>query len=202
MSHKAFRASFTLAAAGYIAPGDTEGRGHLPLGQGNGTSQTVAQADDLRLPGSEALLDQDPDPQGAVPVVEIVQHGIVHPHHVHQLQGVALFVRVNGVRKRYLPLQFFLAAKIHEDLIFDTPGDIGGQTRAFGRVKAGDALDEPDGADGDQILLIGALRVVFLEQVKQKEEFARSKMTPQGSPNFKYMSKWNSSLVLPFLTTI
>ena len=62
--------------------------------------------------------------------------------------------------------------------IFNTPGGVGGQPGALLRVKAGDPLDEADGADGDEILLIGALGIVLFEQVKQKEEFSRSKTTP------------------------
>ena len=202
MSHRAFRVSFTLAASLYIGPGDAEGRGDLPLGQGDGAAQPVPQADDLRLPGGQPVPHQLVQPQGAVPVVDVVQHGVVHAHHVHQLEGVALLVRLDGVRQGALPLELFLAAEVLENFIFNATGGVGGQAGALLRVKAGDALDEADGADGDQVLLVGALGIVFLEQVKQKEEFARSKMTPQGSPNFKYMSKWNSSLVLPFLTTI
>ena len=202
MSHKAFRASFTLSASQYIGPGNPEGGGDFPLGQGDGAAQPVPQADDLRLPGGQTFPDELMEPERAVPVVDIVQHGVVHAHHVHQLEGVALLVCLNGVRQGDLPLELFLAAEVHENFIFNAAGGVGGQAGALLRVKAGDALDEADGADGDQVLLVGALGIVFLEQVKQKEEFARSKMTPQGSPNFKYMSKWNSSLVLPFLTTI
>lgn len=80
--HKAFRASFTLVAARYIAAGDPERGGHLPLGQGDGTAQPIAQADDLRFPGGKALRHQPVQLPGAVPVVKIVQHGVVHAHHV------------------------------------------------------------------------------------------------------------------------
>ena len=110
--------------------------------------------------------------------MDVVQHGVIHSNHIHQLQGVALFVRLDGVREGYLPLELFLAAEVHEDLIFDAPGGVGGQTRPLLRVEAGDALDEPDGADGDQVLLVGALGVVFFGRLKQKEEFSRSKTTP------------------------
>ena len=48
---KAFRASLTLVPAGYIAPGDAEGGGDLPLGEGNGPAQAIAQADNLRFSG-------------------------------------------------------------------------------------------------------------------------------------------------------
>ena len=80
---KAFRASLTLVPAGYIAPGNAECGGDLPLGQGDGAAQAVAQADDLRLPGRQALLDQSPEPLGAVPVMEVLQHGVIYTDDVH-----------------------------------------------------------------------------------------------------------------------
>ena len=57
---------------------------------------------------------------------------------------------------------FLARPKAHEDLIFNAPGGIGCQTRPFGRVKGGDPLDQPNGANGYQILLIRRLGVVFL----------------------------------------
>lgn len=39
--------SFTVAALGYIAPGNAECGGDLPLGQGDGAAKTVPQTDDL-----------------------------------------------------------------------------------------------------------------------------------------------------------
>ena len=158
---KAFRASFTLSAAGHIAPGDAEGGGDLPLGQGYGAAQAVAKPDDFRLPGGEALLDQLVKPQGVVPVVEVLQHGVVHPHDVHELEGVSVLVGVDGVGEGHLPLELFLTPEVHEDFVFDAPGGVGGQAGPFGGVEAGDALDEADGADGNQVLLVGALGVVF-----------------------------------------
>ena len=166
--HKAFRASLTLAAAGYIAAGDAEGDGDLPLGQGDRAAQPIPQADDLGLPGGQTFPHQAADPQGAVPVVDVVQHGVIHPHHVHQLQGVALFVGVDGVGEGHLALELLLAAEIHQDLIFNAPGGVGGQPGALRRVKAGDPLDEADGPNGDQVLLIGALGIVFLKGLLQE----------------------------------
>ncbi len=110
---RAFLASFTLSAAGYIAPGYPEGRGNFPLGQGHGASQTVTEADDLGLPGGKALLDQLMEPQGVVPVVEVVQHGVVHADNVYELEGVAVLVRVDGVGKGDLALELLLAPEVH-----------------------------------------------------------------------------------------
>ena len=177
-SHKAFRASFTLAAAGDIAPGDAEGGGHLPLRQGNGAPQAVPQADDPGLPGGQAGVHQLPEPQGAVPVVDVVQHGVIHAHHVHQLQGVALLVGVDGVREGDLPLELLLAAEVHEDLIFDTPGGVGGESCPPVRIEAGDPLDESDGADGDQILLVGVLGVVLLHDMGHQAEIPLDEHVP------------------------
>ena len=117
MIFKAFRASLTLVPAGYIGPGNAEGGGYLPLGQRDRAAQAVPQANDLPLPGGEDLLYQLPQAQGAVPVVDVVQHGVIHTHHVHQLQGIALFVCFNGVGQGDLALQLFLSAEVHEDLI-------------------------------------------------------------------------------------
>ena len=88
---------FTLATAGYIGAGNAEGRGHLPLCQRQGAAQTIPQADDLSLPGREAGFDQRAEPQSAVPVVQVLQHRVIHSHHVQQLQSVAVPVAVDGV---------------------------------------------------------------------------------------------------------
>ena len=155
---------------GDIASGDAEGGGNLPLGQGHGAPQAVAEADNLRLPGGEALPDEAVEPDGVVPVVEVLQHGVVHPHDVHELEGVSVLVGVDGVGEGHLPLELFLTPEVHEDFVFDAPGGVGGQAGPFGGVEAGDALDETDGADGNQVLLVGALGVVLFGRVKQKEK--------------------------------
>ena len=186
---KAFRASFTLSAAGYIAPGDAEGGGNLPLGQRYGAPQAVAEADNFRLPGGKALPHQLVEPQGVVPVMEVLQHGVVYADDIHQLEGVSVLVRVNGVGKGDLPLEFFLSAEVHEDFILNAPGGVSSQAGALGRVKAGNPLDEADGADGDQVFLIGTLGVIFFGRMKQREGFARSNAASHGPPNFRWISR-------------
>lgn len=110
---KAFRASFTLTAAGYIGAGDSKGRGDLPLGQGHRSAQAIPQTDDLGLPGGELLLNQPMELHGAVAVMDIVKHRVIYAYNIHQLQGVSLLVGLNGIRQGYLALQLFLTAKIH-----------------------------------------------------------------------------------------
>ena len=74
-----------LLNAGYIGAGNTERGSHFPLCQGNCAAQTVPQANDLPLPWGEDLPNQLPQAQGAVPVVDVLQHGVINAHHIHQL---------------------------------------------------------------------------------------------------------------------
>ena len=52
-----------------------------------------------------------------------------------------------------------------EDSIFHTPGGVGGKASTLGRIKCRDSLDKADGANGNQILLISGLGVVFLRRL-------------------------------------
>ena len=70
---------------------------------------------------------------------------------------------------------------MHQDLIFYAPGGVGGQAGAFGGIKGGDSLDEPDGADGDQILLIGSIGIVFFARLK----LAEGKIASNFAPNLR-----------------
>ena len=72
-----------------------------------------------------------------------------------------------------------------EDCIFNTTGCVSGESGPFGRVEAGDSLDQPNGADGDEVVLVGVLGVIFFGRVKQREGFSRLKAASHGPPNFK-----------------
>ena len=59
---------------------------------------------------------------------------------------------------------------MHEDFIFNTPGRIGCQADFFVRPEGVHGLDQADGADGDQILLVGSLGVVLLDDMGHQAE--------------------------------
>ena len=50
---------------------------------------------------------------------------------------------------------------MHQNFVFDTPGCVGGQCDIFIPAVGSDGLDQTDGADGNQILLIRTLGIVF-----------------------------------------
>ena len=55
---------------------------------------------------------------------------------------------------------------MHEDFVCNTPRRrISRQSHAFFCFIRADALNQPDGADGDEIVLVAGLGVVFLKHV-------------------------------------
>lgn len=54
------------------------------------------------------------------------------------------------------------SAPLCEGCILNTSGGVGSQTDVFFRFIAGDALDQADRSDGDQVLLVHGLGVVLL----------------------------------------
>ena len=66
-----------------------------------------------------------------------------------------------------------------EDCIFNTAGGVGGQAHVPVRLEGGDALDEPDGADGDEIVLVARLGVVFFDDVGHQAEVVFDEGVPR-----------------------
>ena len=115
--HKAFRASFTLAASLYIGPADAAAGGDLPLCSGRAVIQAVAQGDDGPLPGVEALPHTLPHSPARIPGIQILEHVVIHSNDIHQGQGIAVPAVFHGVGQGDLPLEFLLRPEVHEDLI-------------------------------------------------------------------------------------
>lgn len=109
--------SFTVAALGYIGPGDAALGGDFTLGQRVLSAQAVAQADDHGLPLVQAILYALPHPDTGLPGIQIVQHIVVHADDVHQGEGAAVPVCLQRVRQGYLPLELFPAAEVHQNFI-------------------------------------------------------------------------------------
>ena len=59
---------------------------------------------------------------------------------------------------------------MHQQLIFDAAGSVGGQPDALVRAEGADGLDQPDRADRDQVILFGARRIVFFHDVRHQPQ--------------------------------
>ena len=167
---KAFRASFTLVAARYVTAGNAAEGGDLPLGEGAAVIQPVAQTDDMGLPGIEAGADAPTHLGTGIPEVQRFQHVVLHAEHIHQREGAAVPLGIQTFGQGQLPLQLPLGAEVHEDLIFNASAGIGGQAHVFVRLEGGHPLDEADGTDGEQVVLISALGVVFFDDVRHQAQ--------------------------------
>ena len=67
---------------------------------------------------------------------------------------------------------------MHQDLVFDAPGSIGGQAGSFAGIKGRNGLDEPKGADGDQIVLFLPGRIVFFDHMGPKTQIVLNQGVP------------------------
>ena len=150
--------------------------GDLALRSGRAVAQTVAQGDDRPLARREHALHDLVELRVQLAGAQIVKQILLRADRVHEREGVAVLTGLNVVRQRHIRSRLPLRPKVHEDLIFYTPGSVGRQARALGGVERGNALDEPDRPDRDQILLIGSLRVVFFIQMKQKDTIFQLEM--------------------------
>ena len=159
--------------AGDIGAGDTALLCHLPLGQGFPAAQPIAQLDHQQFPVRQDLFHGFVEPCGIFPGAEVLKQIVVGADDIHQGEGVAILAGFYVIGQRNVTAGLFLAAKVHQDFIFHTPGGIGGKPCPLGAVKGGNTLDQSDGADGDQILLIGRGRIVFFEGLLQRTNSSR-----------------------------
>ena len=95
----------------------------------------------MGLPPGEAGIHAPPHLGTGVPEVQLLQHIVVHPDHVDERQGATFAVAVQGVGEGELPLELTLRSKIHQDLIFDAPAGVGGQTNFFVWLECGYPFD-------------------------------------------------------------
>ena len=80
---KAFRASFTLAAAGYIGAADAAQRRDFPLGARRAVIHSISQGNDRALSGCQAGIDTAADPYAGIPGIQLLQHIIVYGDYIH-----------------------------------------------------------------------------------------------------------------------
>ena len=88
------------------------------------------------------------------------------------------FFSANRIVKADLRALGGIFPQVHEDLILDAAGGVGGQLDVLVGPKGVDGLDEADGADGDQVLLVGGLRVILLDDVGHQAQIVLHQYIP------------------------
>ena len=165
----AYRTQGLFLDARDVAAADAALLRDLPLCQRRAAAQSVAQGDDRLFARRQDLLHDGAQLAVQLACAEILKKILLRADRVHEGQCTAVPPGLDAVRERNILRALSLRTKIHQDLIFYASGSIGRQSRALTGVEGRDAFDEPDRADGDQILLIGGLCIVFFIRMKQKD---------------------------------
>jgi len=75
----------------------------------------------------------------------------------------------------------FLRAKVHQQLIFYTARGVGGQLGTLGVIKGVDGFNQPDTADGYQLVGVVGFGVVFFDNMRHQTEIPFNKDVPRGA---------------------
>lgn len=174
----AFRASLTLVAVIYIRAADPEQDGDLALRLGACVIEPVPHGDDLRLSGQQRLAHVRGKLAARLPGAQVVEHVVLNADDFHQGEAVPVLIRIDRVRQRQVAGRFFQAPEIHQDFIFDASAGIRGQADPPLRLICGNPFDQPNGADGDEIVLFTYQRVIFLDDMRDQPQIAFDQDVP------------------------
>ena len=67
---------------------------------------------------------------------------------------------------------------MHENLILHTAAGIGGQPHLFVRLKRGNPFNQTNGSNGNQIVLISGLYIIFFENVGNQAKIMFHQFVP------------------------
>ena len=132
--------------------------------------EAVAHTDHLPLLLRQAPPHRAAQEHGVLPGVELLQQVLLPRHHILDRQGPAIGPRLDQIGQRHVLTALAPAAKIHQNLIFNAPRRIGRQLDVLIHPVGADGFDEPDGPDGDQILLVRFAGVVFFHDMRHQTQ--------------------------------
>lgn len=161
----------TLFYPGYIASAYSKELGDLALRLRGLAGKSVAQGYYLGLPLGESCLNTAAELGAALSGTYGVQHIVLRAENVHKGQAVAVTVCLNGVGEGNVTGRLPGAAKEHEYLVFYTAGCVCSQTHTLVRAVCGNSFYQTYRADGDEVILIGVLGVVFFKGLSLEEVF-------------------------------
>ena len=116
------------------------------------TVKPVAQADDARLPRVQAAVKLRTQLPAELLAADLIVKVVLRGDHVHDPETAAVLVGIQRIVETHVARRLAPCPKGHEDLVFDAPAGIGGKAHALIGAIGVDALDEPDAADGNEIV--------------------------------------------------
>ena len=160
----------TLFDARYIAARNPHLFGNLPLGQGGGQTQPIAQADDLALARGQTGSKRPVHGVVSVVLLDSRKPLIFTADHILQRKRVAVAVGLKRIGQRQLERALALLPEMHEQLVLNTLGGIGRQADVFVRPEGAHRLDQPDRADRDEVLGILFEILIFFDDMCDEPE--------------------------------
>lgn len=160
-----------LLDTGHITAADARLLRHLPLSVGRIAPQPIAQLHHQPFLFRQTFRDSLPQCRDPLPGADGFQQVLIPADHIHQRKCRSIRPRFDIIRQRYILRTLFLRSKMHQYLVFHTPGGISGQPCPLGCIKCSDSFYQPNRSNGDQVLLIRSLCVVFLGGLMPAEFF-------------------------------
>lgn len=128
----------------------------------------VAQQNDLALARRKTGLHRVVQLPHLHAQVDVLQNVVVRRDGVEQRQRVAVLVGIDRVVQRHVLRRLFRAAEEHQNLIFNAPRSVARKPNALCRVEAVHSLDEPHRANGNEVVAVIFIGIVFLRNVRHK----------------------------------
>ena len=145
-----------LFQPGDIGLGDAQPVCHLLLGQLSAAPQPKPHGDDVPFAGAQLCHRLRQHLAVCVRLDGTHDHVAVRTQHIAEQQLLAVPVGVQRLVEADLHAAAAVLPQVHEYLVFDAAGGVGGQLDILVGTKRVDGLDQPDGADGDQVLDVDA----------------------------------------------
>ena len=178
---------------GNIAAADAQQPGGFQLGQRRLTGKPVPQQQNLPLPGGQGI-QQLTRPADVVLRLAGILHAETVLQHIRQRQS-RIPVRFQCFLQGNRAAGFAVPPELHPDLIFDAPAGIGGEPRLACGIKGIYCFHQPDGTDGNKIILITGQGIVFFDDVRHQPQVVPDELFPRGGVSGPQSRK--SSLFLP-----
>ena len=139
-----------------------------------------AQLHDLTLPGGQ-LLYGAPEGGALGGLLQLQAHKVfVAAQHVREQQLVAVAVGVQGLIDAGLLPSVGAFSQVHQDLVANAPAGVGGQLDVPRGRKSVHRLDQPDGANGDHVLLRHAAVLVLFGKIDHQPQVVGDEVIARG----------------------
>jgi len=136
-----------------------------------GKIDPVAQPQDLFFTLGEAPAHEIAQLIVQLTIGNVFKQILFGADHIHQRQRTTILARFDVFREGNVGAAFLLRAKIHQYFVLHTAGCVGRKSGSFCLIVGGNALNQTDGTDGNQIILVRSLGVVLLKGLSLEEFF-------------------------------